>query len=78
MTLKNDEKFEEELTCCFEIDIRSFFLFHNEQHLQCKPPKHKIKEKVTVLILDKNKDPYLQPEECKGKNNKQTKKQTFE
>ena len=24
------------------------------------------------------KDPYLQPEECKSENNKQTKKQTFE
>ena len=23
MTLKNNEKFEEELTCCFKIDIRN-------------------------------------------------------
>ena len=51
---------------------------HNESHLQYKPPKHKIEEKFTPLIQYKTryKDPYLQPEECKGKN-KQTKKQTL-
>ena len=57
-----------------------FFLYHNEPRLQYKPPKHKIKEKFTALTQyrARHKDPYLQPEECKGKNSKQIKKQTFE
>ena len=54
--------------------------YHNEPHLQYKPPKHKIKEKFTALVQYKTryKEAYLQPEECKNKSNKQTKKQTFE
>ena len=56
------------------------FFYHNKPHLQYKPLKHKITEKFTALIQYKTryKDPYLQPEECRGKNNKQTKKQIFE
>ena len=48
-----------------------FLLYHNEPHLQYKPPKHKRKEKFTALIQCKTryKDPYLQPGECKDKNN---------
>ena len=29
MTLKNDEKSEEELTCRFKIDMRNFFSLHS-------------------------------------------------
>ena len=55
------------------------FFCYNETHLRYKPPKHK-KKKFTALIQYKAryKDPYLQPEECKCNNNKQTNKQTFE
>ena len=51
-----------------------FFFYHNELHLKYKPAKHKNKRKITALIQYKTryKDPYLQPEECKGKNNKET------
>ena len=60
---------------CFRQFIYPFF-YHNEPHLQHQPPKHKIKEKFTALIQNKTryKDPYLQPEECRGKNNKQRNK----
>ena len=27
MTMKNDTKIEEELTCCFKIDMRNFTIF---------------------------------------------------
>ena len=55
------------------VNSRLFF-YHNETHLQYKPPKLKIKEKFTALIQYKTryKDSYFQPEECRGKNNKQT------
>ena len=58
---------------------KHFFFYYNETHVQYKPPKHKIKEKITALIQYKTRyrDPYLQPVEYKGKSNKQTNKQTF-
>ena len=48
-----------------------FLFYHNETHLQYKSPKHKIKEQFTALIQYKRKYNNFQPEECKGKNNKQ-------
>ena len=29
MTLKNDEKFKEKLTCCFKIDLRNLTNFYS-------------------------------------------------
>ena len=62
------------------LEVAFFFFYHNEPHLQYKPPKHKIKETCTALIQHgtRYKDRYFQSEECKGKNNKQTTKETFE
>ena len=48
-----------------------FLFYHNETHLQYKPPKHKTKEQFTALIQYQRKYNNFQPEECKGKNNKQ-------
>ena len=58
------------------MDLHISFFFDNEPHLQYKPPKHKIKEKFPALIQYKTryKDPYVQPEELKCKNNKQINK----
>ena len=38
MTMKNDTKFEEELTCQFKIDMRSFTNF--EPRTRCFLPKY--------------------------------------
>ena len=68
----------EDISSWFRFGFFCFVFYHNESHLQYKPPKHEIEETFTALIQYKTryKDPYLQPEECKGKN-KQTKKQTL-
>ena len=55
-----------------------FFFYYNETHYNTSHLN--IKGNFTGLIQYKTRyeDPYIQPEECKGNNNKQTKKQTFE
>ena len=60
--------------------FKFFFFYHNESHLQYKPPKHKIEEKFTPLIQYKTryKDPYLQPEECMQVQKQTDKEANFE
>ena len=35
MTIKSDAKFEDELTCCFRIDMRNLAIFHSKVSKFC-------------------------------------------